>query len=292
MIPHLPPLDAPPTPDPLRQAYEALTDVIAGHPGAATPCAFYAVVDDWVGPWGEDGYPIGFGLRYCRIFNADPRLRADPVTRKWVEDVTVLLQEELRDFLMRRFQAGTLPELTEAELREAAFDSHSRAYTRGGLLMVALRSPELIPVILTLPAAEYDPLDPDFLPTVKEVLDTLEELVAMTPETLALDGEARLTRLLTRLRERLDRGELNNLRWLDRLTGLLQRDVFQGRSAALQQLAAEVAALAERRKQDVARAHRRQTRILGALRDHFEHLMPGWWRLLVDDDDEAPPLHG
>ena len=37
-----------------RLVHDALTRVIAGHPGALTTYTFYEEIDGWLGPWGDE----------------------------------------------------------------------------------------------------------------------------------------------------------------------------------------------------------------------------------------------
>src|SRR4051812_22808133 len=76
---------------------QQLTSVIAGHPGATTAYRFYEVIDQWLGPWGEKGYPIGYGKFYNLAFSTNEKLKASPHGSAWVWKTTVRLQNALRD---------------------------------------------------------------------------------------------------------------------------------------------------------------------------------------------------
>ena len=142
---------------------------MVGQPDAASSYAFYEELDRWLGPWGESGYPIGYGKHYSLAFTTNRHLMRNPTARRWVWKTARLLQEALLDFVLGRMAAGTLEALTEPELRAAAFASHPRAYDRAGLAMVALVAPELIPVIATIPLAELDPRSDNFTLSVQQV---------------------------------------------------------------------------------------------------------------------------
>jgi hypothetical protein len=132
-----------------------LGSVIALRPGAATTYQFYEEVDNWLGPWGAAGYPIGYGKKYNILFSINPPLNRDLVFgRPWVQKTTVLLQEAIKLFLVGQVSSGAIAKLTEPTLRAAAFDSHPKAYLDAGLLDVAENSPELLLVIMTVPYAE------------------------------------------------------------------------------------------------------------------------------------------
>ena len=108
------------------------------------------------------GYPIGYGKYYCIVFNENEKLRDNATTREWVRQTTIDLQAPLRDLVVERFRTGTLPALTEPELRAFAFDTHARAYAQAGLANVVVVAPEMLPIIASIPAAEFDPGSPNF----------------------------------------------------------------------------------------------------------------------------------
>jgi hypothetical protein len=149
-----------------------LTSVIAGHPKATTTYRFYEELDSWLGPWGQSGYPIGYGKFYNIAFSNNKSLTANPTTRQWVWRATILLQEALRDYVVGRIRDGSLPTLTEPQLRRAAFDSHSRAYYRGGLSTVAVVAPVLILVVATIPGAEFSPTSSNCVLSIEQALVT------------------------------------------------------------------------------------------------------------------------
>jgi hypothetical protein len=169
----LPPKTAQPTPENIRALEAGLTSAVAGHPQSIEPWTFYEELDRYVGPWGNKGYPIAYGKFYCIAFNTNEKLMANAQTAEWVRKTTIKLQEPLRDFIVARFRNGTLPKLTESELRQYAFSVHPAAYDSGGLAMVTIVATELIPVIATIPAAEFDPRSDNFGPTIKQVRATL-----------------------------------------------------------------------------------------------------------------------
>ena len=149
-----------------------LTSVIAGHPKATTTYRFYEELDSWLGPWGQSGYPIGYGKFYNIAFSNNKSLTANPTTRQWVWRATILLQEALRDYVVGRIRDGSLPTLTEPQLRRAAFDSHPRAYYRGGLSTVAVVAPVLILVVATIPGAEFSPTSSNCVLSIEQALVT------------------------------------------------------------------------------------------------------------------------
>lgn len=128
--------------------------MIAGHAQATATYRLYEEIDVWLGPWGQQGYPIAYGKFYNVAFTTNEKLMANPKARDWVWRTTILLQEALRNYVVGRIRDCTLPAITEVELRRAAFESHPAAYDMGGLAMLTLVAPELVPVIATIPSRE------------------------------------------------------------------------------------------------------------------------------------------
>jgi hypothetical protein len=157
-----------PTPRILNEVRARLGEQIIGRSTARSSWAFYEVVDSWLGPWGEGGYPIGYGKRYARAFTTHRRLLASPVARRWVFETARILQEELLEFILERMRAGTLPELGERELRRAAFNRHAAAYDHAGLARVLVLAPEFAPWIGLLSIAEFHPQSENFPATVDQ----------------------------------------------------------------------------------------------------------------------------
>ena len=164
---------APPTKENINRLRLELTSVIVGHVNASDPWTFYEVVDQFLGPWGPSGYPIGYGKYYCVLFNGNEKLQDDPETSAWVAKTTTKLQELLRDAILQRFQAGTLGSITEPELKAIAFDTHPAAYDAGGLSRVVLVAPELLPTIMLIPKAQYIPFYGNSLATAEQIVITI-----------------------------------------------------------------------------------------------------------------------
>lgn len=150
-----------------------LSSILAFHAGSAgRPWTFYEEVDKYLGPWGDKGYPISYGKKYCELFSQDEKLNANAAGAAWVRRTLTLLQEALKDFILQRYRERKLAKLTEAEFRQAAFDSHPKAYTDGGLTMVAMLSPDLVVHLASIPAVEFLPTSPSFGATVAQVFST------------------------------------------------------------------------------------------------------------------------
>ncbi len=262
------PKTAAPTVTNIRILDEELTSVIAGHPGAIDLWTFYEVLDAYLGPWGNNGYPIAYGKRYCQRFTANNSLQDNAIARAWVWKTTIALQEELKAFVMARFQQGTLNAVTESVLRQYAFDSHPRAYTKGGLTLVVLLAPELLPEIASIPKAEFSPLSPNFSDSLRQVFVTTGmvsprivgvSLAAMTgpahngvfamaarSDSQRVLNEIRLSDYLGNVKRLIEQGQLDDLLVLQVLTEKLNRTEFPDEGFV--KLAREVTASANTRK--------------------------------------------
>jgi hypothetical protein len=175
--------DSKPTQENIQKLEQWLTSIIAGHPGATHSYTFYEEIDKYLGPWGEDGYPIGYGKKYNILFTTDHNLRTNTNVQNWVWKTTIKLQEKLRGYIVQAYREGNLKpdrytssEFKE-ELKEAAFKSHSKAYASGGLTIVAMLSPDALLKIGRIPRTELSPLSPDFKASVQQVLDTIEKVI-------------------------------------------------------------------------------------------------------------------
>jgi hypothetical protein len=136
------------------------------------PWTFYEQLEAYLGPWGANGYPLSYGKKYCQLFFHDEVLRNSPAACAWVHRTLILLQLALKEFVLKRFRAGTLGSVSAAELEQAAFDSHPLAYTEGGLPRVVMLDPLLTLYVASLPAAEFNPLSKNFASTIKQVVLT------------------------------------------------------------------------------------------------------------------------
>jgi len=156
----------------VQRLHEELSALLSGHPGVLDPCSFYVHLDQYLGPWGSKGYPIGYGLYYCRLFGRDKDLQSDQTCAEWVRKTMVRLQELLRDFVVDQFRKGRLGQVTATELRNFAFESHSEAYQQGGLRRVVETSPLHVPGLFLLAGKEFDPRSENFAATVKQAVIT------------------------------------------------------------------------------------------------------------------------
>ena len=264
----LPAKDGPVAEAKVMELEYGLTSVIAGHPGAISPWTFYEVLDEYLGPWGARGYPIGYGKKYCILFSENEKLRQNVTTRKWVWKTTIVLQEALRDFVVAQFRQGKLASLTESQLRQYAFDTHPIAYTKGGLTLVVIVAPDLVGEIVSIPSSEFLPVSPDFSSSLRQVFSTggivVPELVGMSLAGLAgpahtglfaraaqrdmarRSQEINLNNALGRLKESIESGRLDDVLVLDEVIGKLNGTEFPDGGYA--RFAREIINSANRRK--------------------------------------------
>ena len=277
-----------------QYVHDQLTSVIAGHPQATTTYRFYEELDSWLGPWGQRGYPIGYGKFYNIAFSTNATLMANPTAKQWVWRTTVLLQEALRDYVISKVRDCSISSLTEPQLRRAAFDSHPRAYDSGGLATVALTSPELIPVIATIPGAEYLPTSPNFDATVKQVFNTLGLVLpkviggvlastagpahtgalcrAAQQDQRRLLNEIAISRELGNLKSLINQGKLDHIPWLDQT--IVQLNIREFPDQGFARLAREVVQVAQLRKQKLINDYNRLLNQSSEVRDRINQKFP------------------
>lgn len=278
-----------------QSVHAQLTSVIAGHPQATTTYQFYEELDTWLGPWGQAGYPISYGKFYNLLFTGNQNLMANPTTRQWVWRTTILLQEALRDYVVECVRSGSIVSLSEAQLRQAAFDSHPRAYDQGGLATVAMVAPELILEIAAIPRAEFSPSSANFGATVQQVFETLGLVApkvvggglaalagpahtglfsrAARQDERRFLGDLAISRELARLRDLIDRGQLDHVPWLDQTIAQLNARQFPDQGFA--RAAREVIEAAQRRRQQLLQNHARLLNQSPAVRARVHEVFPG-----------------
>lgn len=291
-----PPKNSKPTAQTIAQLEAWLTSLIAGHPQATQTYTFYEEIDKYLGPWGANGYPIAYGKKYNIAFSSNSKLQADPVVKNWVWRTTIILQELLRDFIVNRYRAGNLATLTEAELRQAAFDSHPKAYTEGGLTLVAIVSPELIPTIKEIPKAEFKESSPNYQASKKQVWETIRlvapQVIGMLFATLAgpahtgllsraaqrdqrmFLNEIQMGQSLGNLRHAINDGKFDRVAWLEEMTQKLNRTEFPDQGMA--RYARELILTADSRKRLIANRYRKEIEIRQDLKQVYDRLDPGW----------------
>lgn len=297
--------DSKPTPENIQKLEQWLTSIIAGHPGATHTYTFYEEIDKYLGPWGEDGYPIGYGKKYNILFTTDHYLRTNTNVQNWVWKTTIKLQEELRDFIVQAYRENKLnpdrypSSLLKKDLKEAAFKSHSKAYVSGGLTIVAMLAPNMTNHILQIAGAEFSPLSPNFMASVQQVLDTIEKVIpemsGVAMATLAgpahtrslqyahqMDmmntawGKKQVIDALNRLKGAIGRRELDAPPILDEIIRRLNAREFPDMGTA--KLAREVIRAAQTRKNALSYTYGIEVANDPSLRFFYNQCLEGWER--------------
>ena len=289
----LPAKTDPPTAANVQLLQTGLTSVIAGHPGSIQPWTSYEEMDAYLGPWGKNGYLIAYGKYYCKAFNDNDNLQNNPQTSEWVRRTTIALQEPLRDLVVDRFRSKTLATLKENELRQFAFSVHPKAYTQGGLALVAMTAPEMLPIIASIPSAQFNPASPNFSSSVTQVFATMGMVLPQTAgmglaalagpahtglfaraaqmDMAQLQREQNTGRWLTDTLRVVGSGEMDSIPLLNRLTDRLNNTQFGDRSLAT--LARQVVQTADGRKHSIARYYRDQIAQNPSLKPNIDQLV-------------------
>lgn len=175
--------DSTPTLENIKNLEIWLNSIVMGHPAATNTYTFYEEIDKYLGPWGIQGYPIGYGKKYNILFSQNAKLKSNPTTANWVWKTGVLLQEYLRDYILDKYKNKQLIHLSARQLEEAAFKSHPIAYTKGGLTMVILIDPAITRKIASIPALEFVPFSGTSIASWAQAVHTA---AIVTPEAAGL----------------------------------------------------------------------------------------------------------
>jgi hypothetical protein len=268
----LPPRWAQSTHENIAKLDSGLTSVIAGGAAAPDPWTFYEVLDDYLDFKGK-GYPIEYGKFYCVAFNSTKQLMDNPETREWVNLTTIKLQKMLRDFLVEEYRHDRLSQLTREKLTQFAFDSHPKAYDEGGLGKVLIFAPELVIIIGFTPFKEFIPFVGKHVQATWFQVAATALRVGGNPVAAALPAHSGLLgrlqnqegmrkivqiqatiRWITSIKEKIDRGELDNLELLNRTIALLRTEKFP--DAGTERLAEDTAGRAVQRKVEVIKRYK------------------------------------
>lgn len=84
-------------------------------------CYFYSKCLEAKNPCGPEGYPLGFGLKYCQIFN---KIELTVKGGKWFTDTMGCLQDVLVPFAENKTPCDTI--------KKEAFKSHVKCYLVSG----------------------------------------------------------------------------------------------------------------------------------------------------------------
>ena len=284
-----------PIPDNVKKLDNWLTSIIAGYPNATTTYTFYEEIDKYLGPWGNGGYPIAYGKKYNILFTTNAKLNANPTTKMWVRKTTIFLQESLKKFILTKYINNQLSTLSERELRQAAFDSHPRAYTKGGLTIVLLTAPELIDDIARIPVKEFYPMSPNFRPSVRQAFTTASIVApeatgtliaasmpahsglfrhAAAKDRMRFTTEIQLNNYLISLKKAIKNGDLDLISTLDEITNKLELTQFPNQE--MSQEAKKVIIMANNRKKFLARKYRNEVQNDEELRQMYNKTFLDW----------------
>lgn len=160
-----------------QKIVKQLKSLLAYSATSASTYEFYDVVDQWLGPWGDSGYPIGYGKKYNIKFNANTTLNSPdrPISALWVRQTTLNLQLAIIDYIEARIKNGTLASVDDKSMRLYAFNSHPKAYLDAGLQAVAANEITSLPVIALIPWREFNPLSAGFSATFRQVYHVIKD---------------------------------------------------------------------------------------------------------------------
>jgi hypothetical protein len=293
--------DAPATKANIDQLQVELTSLITQHVNATKPWTFYEEIEQFLGPWGPSGYPIGYGKYYCVLFTSNEKLQNDPETRAWVTNTMVKLQELLRDAILDKFKQGTLAAITEPELRKIAFDTHPIAYASGGLAKVVVAAPELLPTIALIPYVQYIPVYGNSIATFKQIIITIGaisgQVVGIVLVTLAGPAHSGVLRKAVdesgpnailaeqrknasyqaqfdRLTSLIRSGRLDRILWLEEVTDQLKTTAFP--DGYWLDVARRTVQEADARKKVIAGKYRDMLQVRPETRREIDKNDPNW----------------
>lgn len=291
-----PPKNSTPTPDRVKALDNWLLSITDGHPKAKEHWTFYEEIDAYLGPFGDEGYPLGYGKKYCILFNNDLMLRKSKNAMAWVKRTTILLQTYLRAYIVERYRQGTLKSLTEEELRKMAFAQHPRAYTKGGLVNVMLLAPHMLPQIATIPATEF--FSENWVSSWAQLITTGKLVIAEMAGTMLATAvgpahtglyarahekdrqefrrRQQIGDFLDALKKAIESGKLDRVEWLERATTDLNRIEYPDKGLA--KMAGDAVKAADARKKFLAARYRAEIRLIPALQAEFDTYDPGWSR--------------
>jgi hypothetical protein len=293
--------NAPATKANIDQLQIELTSIVAGHVGSMEPWTFYEEIEQFLGPWGPQGYPLGYGKYYCELFTENESLQDNPETNAWVKKTMIKLQELLRDAILAKFKDGTLGSITESQLRSIAFDTHPTAYDSGGLAKVVMTAPELLPTIALIPRIQYIPFYGNASATAKQIIVTIgkisDQVVGIVLITLAgpahsgvlrkamdqsgpnailadmrrnAEYRAQFDRLLTEIQS----GRLDRILWLEELTDRLKTTPFP--DGYWLDVARKTIQAADERKKAIAAGYREILKVHPETRVQIDKNDPNW----------------
>jgi hypothetical protein len=110
-------------------------------------CSFYEDCLETHYHCGVDGYPLGYGKKYCNKFNA-ARDKFSQNGQIWMLDTMECLQRVLVPEATGPEETGKQGRLPCDELRKKAFDSHAECYVENGVCTLSVRDwKEIVEVV-------------------------------------------------------------------------------------------------------------------------------------------------
>jgi hypothetical protein len=283
------------------QLSDEFAGVISGRVNAKDPWTFYEQLDQFLGPWGDSGYPLAQGKFYCQLFNAEPALQNNSEARTWVQRTTIKLQEAIRHSIVDLFLRGKLAAITEPQLRSLIVDMHPQIFDETGLALIVSVAPHLLPAVASLPAVEFVPLKGVPRAAWPQVLETLRRLSAgppsqelVTPVAPTRPGSIQRTEAtssmnallaeqrqnawywsqFSKIHEAIQSGRLNRVAWLDGVSN--QLNALNLSNPYWRKVAYELAAEADVQKGEVASAYSIMLKIHPEMRAKIDELDPPW----------------
>ncbi|KIM39479.1 hypothetical protein M413DRAFT_52508, partial [Hebeloma cylindrosporum] len=102
-------------------------------------CSFYEDCLESRYQCGANGYPLGYGKKYCNKFNA-AKDKFSPKGQIWMLDTMECLQRVLLPEATGPIQPGANPWRTPCgDLRKKAFDSHAECYIQNGVCTLGVK---------------------------------------------------------------------------------------------------------------------------------------------------------
>ena len=209
-----PDISDPPSSDGERKLRSALSSLSLGGSAAIYPWIYYEAIDSYLGPWGPSGYPIGYGKKYCVLFNTSLKLDGSEEAKKWVYSTTRNLQDSITNYILMQYRIGNLNKITKESLKDAAFESHVSSYLKGGMTRVVVNAPVAVAIIATIPLEEF--WGSDFVATWKQAIITAGGVMLQIAASPAVTAAVLLAPVhsgyLARARQRDAQAEWGELR--------------------------------------------------------------------------------
>lgn len=127
-------------------------------------CEFYRSCLEKKFNCGRDGYPIGYGYKYCtRFLEQYDEFSSD--AQQWIDDTLICLKQALADL----YRSG---KDSCERLYDIAFGSHPRCYVQNGFCSILARHPFAFPADLM---KVYDIADFMQTAAISQVKDTIKQ---------------------------------------------------------------------------------------------------------------------